>query len=186
MRYFADYDYYDENYLNDLVLNFKYPDSKIFLTLIPNEILKAKDLNGLVKDEVYEQIKFLKENGIMPYLSLNFDDGSFTGIPRIEYLGPKKMMNPIEEPFRSCVEPTAFLGKKWHTINLSEFQNSSRFRNNVKLFIEKGYTASSCYFELYENGVEIANVYGYLGKIKINSSKVLEGIIRRPTGNLKG
>ena len=185
MKYSAEYEYYDEKYLNDLVLNFKHKDSKIFLTLIPEEILEAKKLKGLVGDEISSQVAFLKKNNIIPYVSLNFSSGIYTGVPEISYNGPKKMLSALEEPFRSCVEPKNFVGQKWHSINLSEFSNSNRFRNNVKYFLDNGYITSSFYSEIYRDGNEVANVSGHLGKIKVNSNMVLEGIIKTPKGSIE-
>ena len=186
MKYYTEYNY-EEGYLDKLILNFKIKNSKIWASLIPKEILKAKELNGLIKNETEVAIKFLKENNIAPYICLDFNDGIWTGAPSIKYFGPRsnELITALHEPYKTCVEPKNFIGKKWHRIDFSNFGNSEKFRENIKSVIGSGYSTSSFYSEVYENEEEIANIRGYLGKLEINSQKVLEGVRKEPKSDLK-
>lgn len=186
MKYSAEYNY-EEGYLDKLILNFKIKNSKIWASLIPKEIFKAKELNGLIKDETETAINFLMENNIAPYICLDFDDGIWTGTPGIKYFGPRsnELITALHEPYKTCIEPKNFVGKKWHRIDFSNFGNSERFRENIKSILELGYSTSSFYSEIYENGEEIANIKGYLCKLEINSQKVLEGVRKESKRDLK-
>lgn len=176
MKYNTEYEYFEEDYLDKWILNINTEEAKISASLIPKEIIKIKDLQGLIKDETEELMKFFKENDIIPYLSLKFNDGIHSGVPEIEYSGPKEMMSPLEEPFKTCVNPTSFLRKKWHSVLFNQFNNTREFRENINKFLKEGYTTYHLGIEIFEKGKEIAHIDACVGKVIIYSNKILEGI----------